>query len=104
MNYLVNYNTDKCIDNLLYFILYNIIYVTYIETRIGGILFRPDQDNVYRPNFCSLVNFLIQPLNIKRAEVFDMFWKPKNWDMNYLVVTCGAWSIKGIYNYTINLF
>jgi hypothetical protein len=89
-----------CVNNILYFILYNTIYIAYIEKNVGGILFRPDENNVKKINICSLTHFLVQPLNIKRPEVFEMFWTPNNWDMNYIVITCGAWGIKSLFDYT----
>ena len=99
MENIENFCNGKCVENVLYFIFYNTIYIAYIETSIGGILFRPDENNISRANFGSLIHFLVQPLSITQPEVFDMFWKPKNWDMNYLVVTCGAWGLKSIYDY-----
>jgi hypothetical protein len=81
---------------IAYFTLYNIAFIAYVEKYVKGILIRPDSNGDLRMVPTSLLNFLVQPLNIRQPEVFKSFWT-ENLDINYANVSFCAWAGKFIF-------
>jgi len=79
-----------------YFVLYNGLYMYYIESNKGtqGVLFRPDSDGNKRLAPWSYLNFISQPINVFKPRVAKAFWEFRNLDINYLAVSSMAWSLK----------
>ena len=69
------------------FAVMNAGYGVYLDNKkgLGNIASRPNSDGKRRINLGSYFNFIKQPVTGSK-EVKKIFWNPKNWDMNYLIV------------------
>tara|TARA_B100000315_G_C14077850_1_gene363517 strand:+ start:95 stop:388 length:294 start_codon:yes stop_codon:yes gene_type:complete len=75
--------------DLFYFGVHNILYATYLELHpgLGNIILRSDSNGIKRINLMSYLKFIGQPLKYKEPQLMELFWNPKNLDMNYIFTT-----------------
>jgi hypothetical protein len=73
--------------DLCAFGVFNALYATYLEInpKIGGVIMRPDANGDKKVNLSSYWNFIKQPVICPYPEVKQELWKPKNWDLNYIM-------------------
>ncbi len=72
---------------LVSFVLIDITLRAYIELLVGGILFRPNADNVHTFQIKGLVWQYNWPLHNRDA------WRLDYWDLNYYTVLLGTYSV-----------